>query len=128
MEERSYNVHMVSKQRSKIQHRTYSIDGHGDPIEMTLPDERYRALQRAEQLLEDLLDRSKTPGVPRWIREQARSVLRHFPGPYYIEELSRARPDIIVREMDDLHRFIRSREPDPEVSGPLPAQERDPSL
>ena len=92
---------------------------------MTLPDERYRALQQAEQFLEDLLDRAKTPGVPRKIREQARSVLRHYPGPYYREELSRARPDILIPEMEPLHRMIRQREQQQES---LPREGRDPSL
>ena len=95
---------------------------------MTLPDERYRALQWAEQFLEDLMDPSKTPRVPREIRSRARSVLRHYPGTYYREELSRARPDIIAPEMEQLHRFVRSGEPDPEVSQPLPERGRDPSL
>ena len=104
------------------------INREDNTYDMTLPDERYRALQWAEQFLQDLLDPSKTPRVPRKIREQARSVLRHYPGAYYIEELSRARPDIIAREMDDLHRFVLSGEPDPEVSGPLPERGRDPSL
>ena len=73
---------------------------------MTLPDERYRALKWAEEFLQDLLDPSKTPRVPKRIRAQARSVLRHYPGSYYIEQLARARPDIITPEMDDLHKFI----------------------
>lgn len=73
---------------------------------MTLPDERYRALKWAEQFLQDLMDSRKTPRVPKIIRQQARSVLRHYPGEYYLEELSRARPDIISPRMDDLHKFL----------------------
>jgi hypothetical protein len=86
---------------------------------MTLPDERYRALKWAEQLLLDLQDRSKTPRVPKHIRAQARSVLRHYPGAYYIDELARARPDIIQERMEELHRFIKSGEQDPETTNTL---------
>ena len=86
---------------------------------MTLPDERYRALKWAEQFMQELLDPSKTPRVPKRIRAQARSVLRHYPGTYYIEELARARPDIITERMEDLTRFVRSGEQDPECTNTL---------
>ena len=91
---------------------------------MTLPDERYRALRWAEQFMRDLLDPSKTPRVPKNIRAQARSVLRHYPGEYYIEEIARRAPDIITPRMEELHRFIKQGE----AAEPLPESERDPSL
>jgi hypothetical protein len=94
---------------------------------MTLPDERYRALKWAESFMQDLMDSSKTPRVPRSVRQQARSVLRHYPGSYYIDELARARPDIITPRMEELHRFIRSGE-DPEVSQPHAVPGRSPDL
>jgi len=90
---------------------------------MTLPDERYRALRWAEQFLKDLMDSSKTPRVPLQIRQRARSVLKHYPGTYYLEELARARPDIITPRMEELHRFIRSGEQDPETSNSLEDKE-----
>lgn len=46
---------------------------------MTLPDERYRAVQYAREFLTLLLDPKATPRVPQEIRERARRVLRHFP-------------------------------------------------
>jgi hypothetical protein len=95
---------------------------------MTLPDERYRALKWAESFMQDLLDPAKTPRVPRSVRAQARAVLRHYPGSYYIDELARARPDIISPEMEAVHRFIRSGEQDPEVVQPLAAPGRSPDL
>ena len=49
---------------------------------MTLPDERYRAVKNARQFLRDLMDPKKTPRVPRAIRLQARSVLKHYPADY----------------------------------------------
>ena len=86
---------------------------------MTLPDERYRALKWAEEFLQDLTDPQKTPRVPKRIRAQARSVLRHYPGSYYVEELARARPDIITERMEELTRFVRSRDQDLETTNTL---------
>ena len=77
---------------------------------MTLPDERYRALVWAEKFLGDLSDPSKTPRIPREIRRHARSVLRHYPSSYYLEELARRAPDIITPRMEELHRFIKTGE------------------
>jgi hypothetical protein len=82
---------------------------------MTLPDERYRALKWAEQFMQDLMDPSKTPRVPRSVRAQARSVLRHYPGPYYLEEIARRAPDIITPKMEELHRFVMQGQ-DPETT------------
>jgi hypothetical protein len=97
---------------------------------MTLPDERYRAIKWAEQFLRDLCDPARTPRVPKAVRQQARSVLRHYPGTYYIEELARRSPEIITPQMETLHRWVRSgerpTEPDPETTNPL--GERDSSL
>lgn len=77
---------------------------------MTLPDERYRSLKWAEQFLRDLCDPAKTPRVPKEIRSQARSVLRHYPGTYYIDEIARRNPDLITPEMEAVHRFIKQGE------------------
>jgi len=46
---------------------------------MTLPDERYRAVRMAEQLLKDLCDHTITPRVPKIIRQRASGCLRHTP-------------------------------------------------
>jgi hypothetical protein len=73
---------------------------------MTLPDERYRALKWAEQFLQDLQDPKSTPRVPRHIRQRARSVLRHYPGEYYIDEIARRAPDLITARMEEVHKFI----------------------
>lgn len=61
---------------------------------MTMPDERGRAVVHAYQFLLDLLDPKKTPKVPKEIRRRASSVLRHYPSSLYVE-LSQARlPEI----------------------------------
>ena len=88
-------------------------------LKLTLPDERYRAIKWAEQFMRDLCDPKLTPRVPRSVRAQARSVLRHYPSEYYLRQLSESRPDIIAAEMEQLHRFIRSREQDPECTNTL---------
>lgn len=41
-----------------------------------------------------LCDPSQTPRVPKYIRDQARSVLKHYPGEYHIEEASKTVPEI----------------------------------
>jgi hypothetical protein len=89
---------------------------------MTLPDERYRALKWAEQFMQDLLDPQKTPRVPKRVRMEARSVLRHYPGSYYIEQLARARPDIITEEMEAVHRFIVSAYEDKSADATISAE------
>jgi hypothetical protein len=103
------------------------IDGDGDAHTMTLPDERYRALRWAESFLQDLQDPQKTPRVPRDIRRQARAVLRHYPGSYYIDELARRAPEIIAKEMEQLHRFVKSGAQGQDAAAPHPDQERDPT-
>jgi hypothetical protein len=74
--------------------------------------------------MQDLTDPAKTPRVPKAVRQQARSVLRHYPGQYYIEEIARRSPDIIAAEMEAVHRFIKSGE----AAEPRGDQGRDPSL
>jgi hypothetical protein len=46
---------------------------------MTIPLERTNAVVNTEQFLVELLDPKKTPRVPRYIREQAHRLLRHYP-------------------------------------------------
>ena len=79
---------------------------------MTLPDERYRSIMQADQLLKDLLDSTKTPRVPRQIRDRARGVLRHWPDTYYIDQLAARNPEIITPRMEQLHRMIAAYNPE----------------
>jgi hypothetical protein len=46
---------------------------------MTLAVERTRAVMQTKQFLIDLLNTSKTPRVPKHIRQQAYSLLKHYP-------------------------------------------------
>jgi hypothetical protein len=46
---------------------------------MTIPVERTNAVVNTEQFLLELIDPKKTPRVPRYIRDQAHHLLRHYP-------------------------------------------------
>ena len=70
---------------------------------MTLPDERYRAVIETQKFLAEILN---TPRVPKEIKAQARSLLRHYPNAYDMQLVARHCPDIFAERMEDLHRFI----------------------
>ena len=77
---------------------------------MTLPDERYRALRCGPQMLLDLLNPKVTPKVPKYIRQRALGVLRHYPNSYDFTKIVEKMPeDYAVRSQ-----FLR--EPDEEPS------------
>jgi len=61
---------------------------------MTLPFERKNSILMARTFLLSLCDSSQTPRVPKYIRDQARSVLKHYPGEYQMEEASKKVPEI----------------------------------
>jgi hypothetical protein len=63
-----------------------------------MPDERLRALKYARQFLLDLLDPKKTPKVPKAVRQEAGSRLRHYPGDYYLDELAEKSPEILSKD------------------------------
>lgn len=60
---------------------------------MTLPDERYRALRCGHQLLLDLLNPKVTPKVPKYIRQRANSILRHYPDSYHFTKIAEKIPE-----------------------------------
>ena len=82
-----------------------------DPVQlsnatpMTLPDERYRAVQYAQQFLARLAG-GEYPRVPKAVREEARSILRHYPLWYDMQRAAEAAPDVFQEQMEDLHRFV----------------------
>jgi hypothetical protein len=77
---------------------------------MTLPDERYRAVKMAEQLLKDLCDPSITPRIPKLIRNRASGCLRHYPNTYHLDRVSEAAPDIFQPRMEPVLRLIKQYE------------------
>ena len=60
---------------------------------MTLPNERYRALKCGEQFLLDLCNPKFTPKVPKYVRDRARSILRHYPTKLDLESIAETMPD-----------------------------------
>ena len=60
---------------------------------MTLPDERYRALRFGQQFLLDLLNPKVTPKVPKYIRQRAGNILRHYPDSYHFAKIVEKMPE-----------------------------------
>ena len=60
---------------------------------MTLPDERYRALRCGHQLLLDLLNSKVTPKVPKYMRQRAANILRHYPDSYHFTKIVEKMPE-----------------------------------
>ena len=77
---------------------------------MTLPDERYRAVKMAEQLLKDLCDSSVTPRVPKIIRQRASGCLRHYPSSWDMKRASESAPDVFQEQMESVTRLIKQYE------------------
>ena len=77
---------------------------------MTLPDERYRAVRQAEQFMRDLCNPSRTPRVPKEIRDRANSVLRHYPSEWDMDRVANASPEVFVKQLDPLYKMIKKRE------------------
>jgi hypothetical protein len=83
---------------------------------MTLPDERYRAVKWAEGFLKRLAG-GEIPRVPKAVRDEARSILRHYPSDYDMQRTAQAAPEVFQERMEDLHRFV--------AAGSRAAQEED---
>jgi hypothetical protein len=72
---------------------------------MTLPDERYRAVKWAEQFLARLAG-GQYARVPKAVRDEARSILRHYPNDWDLDRASAAAPDVFQQRMEPLHRMV----------------------
>ena len=70
---------------------------------MTLPDERYRAVVYTRQFLLRLLT---TPRIPKAVKAEARSCLRHYPSDWDMQCAAAASPEVFQERMEDLHRFV----------------------
>ena len=74
---------------------------------MTLPDERYRAVKWAEGFLKRLAGGDiDIPRVPKAVRDEARSILRHYPSDWDMNRAAAAAPEVFQERMEDLHRFV----------------------
>ena len=82
---------------------------------MTLPDERYRAVMWAKRFLESIAhDRTAYPRVPRKVRTEAYSILRHFPSEYDMKNAADLAPIVFSKEMEPLYRMVKQHEQDKE--------------
>jgi len=72
---------------------------------MTLPDERYRSVKWAEAFLKRLAG-GEYPRTPKAVRDEARSILRHYPSDYDMNRAAEAAPEVFQERMEDLHRFV----------------------
>lgn len=77
---------------------------------MTLPDERYRAVLWAGRFLQSLSFSSETPRVPLKIRQEARSILRHFPSEWDMDRAADKAPEIFQEKMEPVYRLIKQYE------------------
>lgn len=80
---------------------------------MTLPDERYRAVLWASRFLQEIAyDRKKYPRIPKVVRQEAYSILRHYPNGWDMEETADKVPEIFQKEMEPLYRMVKQYEQD----------------
>ncbi len=82
---------------------------------MTLPDERYRAVMWAKRFLIELAtDRTKYPRVPKQVRQEAFSIMRHFPNDWDMKRVADASPEVFQERMEPLYRMVKAYEQDKE--------------
>jgi hypothetical protein len=81
---------------------------------MTLPDERYRAVKWAEEFLLKLSDPKQTPRIPKELRQQAWSILRHYPNKWDMDNAAALAPGVFQKEMEPLYRMVKQYEQDKE--------------
>jgi hypothetical protein len=74
---------------------------------MTLPDERYWAVVKTQRFLLEILS---TPRVPKTIKDQARSCLRHYPSEWDMNRASEGSPDVFQKRMEDVTRMFKKYE------------------
>ncbi len=78
---------------------------------MTLPDERYRAVMQTIDFLTEICN---TPRVPKVIKQQARSLLRHYPSAWDMKRAAENCPDVFAERMEPLYRMVKAYEQDKE--------------
>ena len=66
---------------------------------MTQPYERYSAVLRAREFLLELADTALTPRLPSKIRNNARWLLKHFPGAADMSVAADACPSVFAKRM-----------------------------
>ena len=80
---------------------------------MTLPDERYRAVMWASRFLQEVAyDRKKYPRIPKTVRQEAHSILRHFPSSWDLKQAAEGAPNVFQERMEPLYRMVKQHEQD----------------
>ena len=80
---------------------------------MTLPDERYRAVMWAERFLRDLAqDTVNYPRIPKKVRHEAYSILRHFPTEPDLQRAANSAPEVFQEKMEPLYRMVKQYDQD----------------
>jgi hypothetical protein len=78
---------------------------------MTLPDERYRAVMWAKRfLIEIATDRTKYPRIPKRVRQEAFSIMRHFPNDWDMKRAADSSPDVFQERMEPVTRLFKQYE------------------
>jgi hypothetical protein len=87
---------------------------------MTLPDERYRAVKYAQDFLSRLAG-GQYARVPKAVRDEARSILRHYPNAWDMDRAAEGAPEVFQQQMEPLYRMIKQRdlEQNPETTNTL---------
>ncbi len=82
---------------------------------MTLPDERYRAVLWASRFLQEIAyDPKRRPRIPKEVRQEAKTILRHFPSSFDLKMAERGAPEVFQEKMEPLYRMVKQYEQDKE--------------
>ena len=74
---------------------------------MTLPDERYRAVLWASRFLGEVAhDKKKYPRISKQVRQEAYSILRHFPSDWDMKRVADQVPEVFQEKMEPLTRML----------------------
>lgn len=92
---------------------------------MTLPDERYRSIKWAERFLKNLASSRGYPRIPRHVRQEAQSILRHYPTDWDMARACEAAPDVFQERMEAVTRLFAQYEQSRAVANepPLPDEQ-----
>jgi hypothetical protein len=77
--------------------------------ELTLPDERYRAVRHTELFLQRLAG-GHYARVPKAVREEARALLRHYPSDYDLDRAADTAPHVFVKRLDPLYKMVKQHD------------------
>jgi hypothetical protein len=67
----------------------------------------------AERFLQDLAhDYKKYPRIPKTVRQEAYSILRHYPSSWDMKRAADASPEVFQERMEPLYRMVKQFEQD----------------